>query len=371
MVPCGRVVRGTAPLVVHRSVMSRCAGTHTLRPPLPLDRLVPEELHTSRMRHPRRNEQRAPSGHHGSPGGPGFRCASGGVPGPRGGLPAGPDRCGKVRARVPPHHVRRPAHNRAHGRHRAEQPHITRTHESPGPHVGGTDPRHHPEQPHTHRTHETPDPHVGRTHPPHRAEESHTTRTPGTPEPHSGRVRAAAPARVGRTTAPPHGRAVTASTRPCAGGTGTPAPAHLGDAQAPGPRAGRGRHASAPPCPQATRLRTPPRAGNPAPVTPHRRGTHASAPLRRARRRPPVTARAVRVHVATRPRPRHRRAPGAPHAPARNPGRGGGVRVPPLTGSRSLPYAAAGPARRSGPSAPGPTGTRAPPRGPGPRRRAS
>ncbi|MET8453921.1 hypothetical protein, partial [Streptomyces sp. NPDC005209] len=28
--------------------MSRCAGTHSLRPPLPLDRLVPERLHTSK-----------------------------------------------------------------------------------------------------------------------------------------------------------------------------------------------------------------------------------------------------------------------------------------------------------------------------------
>ncbi len=57
MVPCGRGVRSTVSLVVHRSVMSRCAGTHPLRPPLSLDRLVPEELHTSRMRHPPRNEQ--------------------------------------------------------------------------------------------------------------------------------------------------------------------------------------------------------------------------------------------------------------------------------------------------------------------------
>ncbi|GAA2290611.1 hypothetical protein GCM10010431_05000 [Streptomyces kunmingensis] len=50
MVPCRRAVRGTAVLVVHRSVMSRCAGTHLLRPPLSLTLLarlvVPEELHT-------------------------------------------------------------------------------------------------------------------------------------------------------------------------------------------------------------------------------------------------------------------------------------------------------------------------------------
>ncbi|GLX52810.1 hypothetical protein Shyhy01_57600 [Streptomyces hygroscopicus subsp. hygroscopicus] len=46
MVPCGRPVRRIVLLVVHRSVMSRCAGTHPLRPPLPLDRLVPERLHT-------------------------------------------------------------------------------------------------------------------------------------------------------------------------------------------------------------------------------------------------------------------------------------------------------------------------------------
>ncbi|GHD94464.1 hypothetical protein GCM10010508_55410 [Streptomyces naganishii JCM 4654] len=62
MVPWRRPIRGTAIVVVHRSVMSRCAGTHLLRPPLPLDRLVPEELHTSRMRHPPRNEQRPPGG---------------------------------------------------------------------------------------------------------------------------------------------------------------------------------------------------------------------------------------------------------------------------------------------------------------------
>ncbi|GAA4022026.1 hypothetical protein GCM10022232_78690 [Streptomyces plumbiresistens] len=46
MVPWRRPMRGIALVVVHRSVMSRCAGTHPLRPPLPLDRLVPEELHT-------------------------------------------------------------------------------------------------------------------------------------------------------------------------------------------------------------------------------------------------------------------------------------------------------------------------------------
>lgn len=51
MVPRRLGVRGTASVVVHRSVMSRCAGTHLPRPPLPLDRLVPEELHISRMRH--------------------------------------------------------------------------------------------------------------------------------------------------------------------------------------------------------------------------------------------------------------------------------------------------------------------------------
>ncbi|GAA2447754.1 hypothetical protein GCM10010273_30400 [Streptomyces lavendulocolor] len=45
MVPWRSLVRGTASTVVHRSVMSRCAGRHLLRPPLPLDRLVPEELH--------------------------------------------------------------------------------------------------------------------------------------------------------------------------------------------------------------------------------------------------------------------------------------------------------------------------------------
>ncbi len=331
MVPCGRGVRSTVSLVVHRSVMSRCAGTHPLRPPLPLDRLVPEELHTSRMRHPPRNEQWPSSGrgeHHVRP-------------------VRRPTRRAAVRQARPPGDkgpVRGVRRFRC-------GPGPCRT--SPGRCGIGTRARRGGPQP---EARATPGTHV----PPVRGACAEEPRTHGTPY-----ARSATP-----TTDP-------ASRRPCR-------------------RAAYARHAVPPKRDADDRPRVSPaplpkrtaRARPPWPAgfrrTPH---THPASQHRQSDTRAPPDAprraTARRTHAVRPPRDARAREP-VPRAPPRSvtvrhrrPGRRA-ARVFPVRMSVRAPHQRGAPrsGRRPGPkdgtaSAPDPTGTRAPPRGPGRRRRAS